>query len=98
MVSGKVHVEGACDEWEIDALSSDVELLCTVAPARKVQIASMHGTVRLALPQDIRGFVAQTNSKLACPIVNEFGPDRYGTCALPIRMDTLRGQLVITRL
>ena len=98
VVSGKVHVEGACDEWEIDAVSGDVELLCTVAPARKIQIASMHGTVRIALPQDIRGFVAQTNSKLGCPIINEFGPDRYGTCALPIRMDTLRGQLVITRL
>ena len=93
-----MHVEGACDEWEIDALSSDVELLCTVAPTKKVQIASMHGTVRLALPQDIRGFVAQTNSKLACPIINEFGPDRYGTCALPIRMETMRGKLMITRL
>jgi len=98
VVSGKTHLEGACDEWEIEAVSSDVELLCTVAPTKKVQIASMHGTVRLALPQDIRGFVAETNSALGCAIVNEFGSNRYGTCALPIRMDTMRGQLMITRL
>ena len=98
VVSGKVHVEGACDEWEIDAVSSDVELLCTVAPTKKIQIASMHGMVRLALPSDIRGFVAETNAALGCRIVNEFGPDRYGTCALPIRMETMRGQLMITRL
>lgn len=98
VVSGKTHLEGSCDEWEIEAVSSDVELLCTVAPTKKVQIASMHGTVRLALPQDIRGFVAETNSALGCAIVNEFGSNRYGTCALPIRMDTMRGQLMITRL
>ncbi len=98
VVSGKVHVEGACDEWEIDAVSSDVELLCTVAPTKKVQISSLYGTARLALPEDIRGFVAETNAALGCEIVNEFGPNRYGTCALPIRMDTLHGQLMITRL
>jgi len=97
-VSGRVHVEGACDEWEIDAVSSDVELLCTVVPTKKVQISSMHGTVRLALPPEIRGFAAEMSSKLGGTIVNEFGPDRYGTCALPIRMDTLHGRLTITRL
>lgn len=31
-------------------------------------------------------------------IVNEFGPNRYGTCALPIHMDTMSGRLTITRL
>lgn len=98
VVSGRVHVEGACDEWEIDAVHSDVELLCTVAPTGQVKISSMHGTVRLALPSDIRGFVAQTSAALGCPIVNEFGANRYGTCALPIRMETLQGQLMITRL
>ena len=98
VVSGKVHVEGACDEWEVDAVSSDVELLCTVAPTKKVQISSMYGTVRLALPDEIRGFVAETSGMFGCTITNEFGSNRYGTCALPIRMDTMRGQLMITRL
>lgn len=98
VVSGKVHVEGACDEWEVSAVSSDVELLCTVAPTKKVQISSMHGDVRLALPGDIRGFVAESSGALGCEIVNEFGPNRYGTCGLPIRMETMRGKLIITRL
>ena len=98
VVSGKVHVEGACDEWEISAVSGDVELLCTVAPTKKVEISAMHSTVRLALPGDIRGFAAQVSGPLGCEIVNEFGPNRYGTCALPIRMDTMRGRLMITRL
>ena len=98
VVSGKVHVEGACDDWEVDAVSSDVELLCTVAPTKKVKISSMYGTVRLALPEEIRGFAAETSGMFGCSITNEFGSNRYGTCALPIRMDTLRGQLMITRL
>ena len=98
VVSGRVHVEGACDEWEVSAVSSDVELLCTVAPTKKVQISSVHGDVRLALPGDICGFVAESSGALGCEIVNEFGPNRYGTCGLPIRMETMRGKLIITRL
>ncbi|MGN0776594.1 MAG: DUF4097 family beta strand repeat-containing protein [Candidatus Ventricola sp.] len=98
VVSGRVHVEGACDEWEVSAVSSDVELLCTVAPTKKVQISSVHGDARLALPGDIRGFVAESSGALGCEIVNEFGPNRYGTCGLPIRMETMRGKLIITRL
>ena len=98
VVSGRVHVEGACDEWEVNSVSSEVELLCTVAPTKKIEIGSMHGSVRLALPGDIRGFVAEVSGPLGCEIVNEFGPNRYGTCALPIRMETMRGKLMITRL
>ncbi|MBQ7053215.1 MAG: DUF4097 family beta strand repeat protein [Clostridia bacterium] len=98
VVSGRVHVEGACDEWEVNSVSSEVELLCTVVPAKKIEIGSMHGSVRLALPGDIRGFVAEVSGPLGCEIVNEFGPNRYGTCALPIRMETMRGKLMITRL
>ena len=98
VVSGRVHVEGACDEWEVSAVSSDVELLCTVAPTKRVQISTVHGDVRLALPGDIRGFVAESTGALGCEIVNEFGPNRYGTCGLPIRMETMRGKLIITRL
>ncbi len=98
VVSGRVHVEGACDEWEVSAVSSDVELLCTVAPTKRVQISSVHGDVRLALPGDIRGFVAESTGALGCEIVNEFGPNRYGTCGLPIRMETMRGKLIIMRL
>jgi len=98
VVSGSVHVEGACDEWEVEAVSSDVELLCTVAPTKKVQISSVHSTVRLALPSEIRGFVVEKGSAINCEVVNEFGPDRSGTCALPIRMETVSGRLMITRL
>ena len=98
VVSGKVHVEGACDEWEISSVSGETELLCTVAPTKKVQISSVHGDVRLALPGEIRGFVAEATGALGCEIINEFGPNRYGTCALPIRMETMHGKLLITRL
>ena len=98
VVSGSVHVEGACDEWEVEAVSSDVELLCTVAPTKKVQISSVHSTVRLALPSEIRGFVVEKGSAINCEIINEFGSNRYGTCALPIRMETVSGRLMITRL
>lgn len=97
VVSGKVHIEGACDEWEINSVSGDVEMLCTVAPTRKVQIATMSGSARVALPGEIRGFVAEM-SGLSGSIVNEFGPNRYGTCALPIHMETMSGKLMITRL
>ena len=97
-VSGKVHVEGACDEWEISSVSGEADLLCTVAPTKKVQISSVHGDVRLALPGEIRGFVAEATGALGCEIINEFGPNRYGTCALPIRMETMHGKLIITRL
>ena len=96
-VSGRMHVEGACEEWEASSVSGEVELLCTVAPTRKIQIGTMSGSARVALPEDIRGFVAEA-SGLSTSIVNEFGPNRYGTCALPIRMDTVSGKLMITRL
>ncbi len=98
VVSGKVHVEGACDEWEVSSVSGEVELLCTVAPTKKVQISSVHGDVRLALPSEIRGFAAEATGALGCEIINEFGPNRYGTCGLPIRMETMHGKLLITRL
>ncbi|MBQ4264774.1 MAG: DUF4097 family beta strand repeat protein [Clostridia bacterium] len=98
VVSGKVHVEGACDEWEVSSVSGEVELLCTVAPTKKVQISSVHGDVRLALPGEIRGFVAEATGALGCEIINEFGANRYGTCGLPIRMETMHGKLLITRL
>lgn len=98
VVSGRVHAEGACDEWEISSVSGEVEILCTVAPTKKVQISSVHGDVRLALPGTIRGFVAEATGALGCEIINEFGPNRYGTCSLPIRMETMHGKLLITRL
>ena len=97
VVSGKVHAEGASEEWEISSVSGDVEVLCTVAPTRKVQVNSMSANVHVALPGEIRGFVAEISS-MSGKIVNEFGPNRYGTCALPIHMDTMSGKLMITRL
>ena len=97
-VSGETHIEGACAQWEVDSVSGDVELLCTVVPTRKVDINTMSANVRLALPGEIRGFAAEMSAALGGSIVNEFGPNRYGTCALPIHMDTMSGKLMITRL
>ena len=98
VVSGKVHAQGACDEWEVSVVSGDVALRCTAVPAKKVKISSVHADVRLALPGEIRGFVAEATGALGCEIVNEFGPNRYGTCALPIRMESMRGKLIITKM
>ena len=97
VVSGSVHVEGACESFEVDSVSGDVDLLCTVAPTRKIDVNTMSADVRVALPGDVRGFLADI-SGVSGSIVNEFGPNRYGTCALPIHMDTVSGQLLITRL
>ena len=97
VVSGRIHAEGASEEWEINSVSGDVEVLCTVAPTRKMQFNSMSANVHVALPGDIRGFVADI-SGMSGKVVNEFGPNRYGTCALPIHMDTMSGRLMITRL
>ena len=96
-VSGDVHIEGACEEWCADSVSGDMELLCTVAPTKKIDLNTMSGNVRVALPADIRGFVADI-SGMSGHITNEFGPNRYGTCALPIHMDTMSGSLLIARL
>ena len=98
VVSGNVHAEGACDEWEVSVVSGDVQLRCTTTPAKKVKISSVHADVHLALPGEIRGFVAEATGALGCEIVNEFGPNRYGTCALPIRMESMRGKLIITKM
>ena len=97
VVSGRIHAEGASEEWEINSVSGDVEVLCTVAPTRKMQFNSMSANAHVALPGDIRGFVADISS-MSGKVVNEFGPNRYGTCALPIHMDTMSGKLMITRL
>lgn len=97
VVSGDAHVEGACDEWEIGSVSGDAELICTVVPARKIHISTMSGSAKLSLPGDIRGFAADISS-VSGRVNNEFGPNRYGTCALPIHMDTMSGNLIITRL
>ena len=42
--------------------------------------------------------LVEATGALGCEIVNEFGPNRYGTCALPIRMESMRGKLIITKL
>lgn len=96
-VSGRAHVEGACGEWKVDSVSGGVELLCTVVPTHKIDIDTVSATARVALPGEIRGFVAKLNT-MSGKIVNEFGPNHYGTCALPIQMDSMSGSLMITRL
>ena len=60
-------------------------------------IGTVSANAHVALPETIRGFVAEAAGPNAT-VVNEFGPNRYGTCALPIRLETLNGRLVIKRL
>lgn len=96
-VSGKVHIEGACDTWDVNSVSGNVELICTDVPARKIGIGTVSASATVALPGNIRGFVAKF-SGMSGKLINEFGPDRYGTCALPVQMDSMSGSLRITRL
>ena len=97
VVSGTVHIEGACDEWEVNSVSGEVEMICTMPPAKKITIGTVSASARVALPGEIRGFVAERSGANG-NIVNEFGANRYGTCALPIHMDSMSGSLIITRL
>ena len=96
-VSGKVHIEGACDTWDVDSVSGGVELMCTDVPGRKIDIDTVSASATVALPGNIRGFVAKF-SGMGGKLYNEFGPDRYGTCALPVHMDSMSGSLRITKL
>lgn len=97
VVSGKLHIEGACDEWDVNTVSGKAELICTVVPAGKIKADTISGNLMLALPSSIRGFVLEFDS-MGGKLINEFGPDRFGTCALPIRLNTLSGCMTVTRL
>ena len=97
VVSGKLHIEGACDDLDVNAVSGSAELICTVAPTRKINADTISGSVTIYLPGDIRGF-AVTFESMNGSLSNEFGPDRFGTCALPIHLNTISGGMVITRL
>lgn len=98
VVSGKAYVKGAYDEWKINAVSGKAELLCTAVPAKGVRISSVSSKVCLALPREIRGFDVEATDALGCKIVNDFGPNRYGDCSLPISVETVNGKLHITQL
>jgi len=97
VVSGKLHIEGACDSWDVDAVSGFAELICTVAPTGRIKTDTISGDVTLCLPGSIRGFAVEFES-MSGTLTNEFGADRYGTCALPIHMDTISGRMIIARL
>ena len=96
-VSGRIYAEGACDIWDVDSVSGSVELVCTAVPGKKIQVDTVSASASVALPGSIRGFVAEM-SGVSGKLVNEFGPDRYGTCALPIRMNSMSGSMKITKL
>ena len=96
-VSGRIHAEGACDAWEVDSVSGSVELVCTAAPGKKIRVNTVSASATVALPGSIRGFVAEV-SGVSGKLINEFGPDRYGTCALPIRMNSMSGSMKIVKL
>ena len=97
VVSGKLHIEGACDEWDVNAVSGRAELVCTVPPTRKISADSISGSVTLFLPGSIRGFAVEFES-MSGSLTNEFGADRFGTCALPIHLNTISGRMIISRL
>ena len=94
-VSGAIVASGACDEWSVNSATGPVELLCSVVPSGKIVVGTVSADARVALPESIRGFVAELSGTGA--IVNEFGPDRYGTCQLPVRLESISGKLIITR-
>lgn len=96
-VSGRIHAEGACDVWDVDSVSGSVELVCTAVPGRKISVDTVSASATVALPGSIRGFVAEV-SGVSGKLINEFGPDRYGTCALPIRMNSMSGSMKITKI
>lgn len=97
VVSGKLHIEGACDNWDVDAVSGSAELICTTVPTGKIKIDTISGGVKLYLPESIRGFAVDFDS-MGGSLRNEFGPDRFGTCTLPIKMDTISGKMLIAPL
>lgn len=97
VVSGKLHIEGAFDEADVDAVSGSAELICTSVPTGKIKIDTISGSAKLCLPGDIRGFDVEFDS-ISGSLRNEFGPKRYGTCSLPIHMDTISGKMTIERL
>ena len=96
-VSGKVHAEGACDEWKVETVSGEAEMICTVVPGGRIKADSVSGNMTLWLPSAIRGFAVEFDA-MNGKLTNEFGPNRFGTCALPIHLGTLSGNVVITRL
>ena len=95
-VSGKVHVEGRLEECSIDCVSGDAELVCLKAPAREIRISTLSGSACVRLPSDVRGFTVEAKG-LGTKIVNEFGPNRYGTCEFPITFESMSGRMTITR-
>ena len=97
VVSGSLHIEGACDDLDVDAVSGSIELVCTVVPSGKIKIDTISGGAKLYLPGSIRGFSVDFDS-MGGSLRNEFGPDRYGTCTLPIHIDTISGKMIIARL
>ncbi len=97
VVSGKLHIEGTCDNWDVDAVSGSVELICTAVPTGKIKIDTISGGAKLYLPESIRGFAVDFDS-MSGSLSNEFGPNRFGTCSLPIKMDTISGKMTIVRL
>ncbi len=97
VVSGKLHIEGACDNWDVDVVSGSAELICTTVPTGKIKIDTISGGAKLYLPESIRGFAVKFDS-MGGSLRNEFGPDRFGTCTLPIKMDTISGKMLIAPL
>ncbi len=95
-VSGKIVLSGEYDEIDVDNVSGTVSVNCERIPLGKVKIGTLSGAARLALPADIQGFSVES-SCLSGAVINQFGVDRYGTCALPIRFDSVSGKLTILK-
>ncbi len=96
-VSGNMEVDGVYNSIHLDTVSGDIQLLCTEVPTERIKITTLSGNAHLAVPEDIRGFKAEA-SGIHASIQNEFGPNRYGTCALPISFESMSGELNISKL
>ena len=97
VVSGRLHIEGACDTWDVNTVSGSAELICTTAPMDKISADTISGSAAIYLPATVRGF-AVTFDSMSGTLINEFGADRFGTCALPIHLNTISGSMRIARL
>lgn len=95
-VSGTIRCQCFADEYDAESVSGNITIACKGIPGGKIKMSTVSGSATLVLPSDIKGFRAET-SGIGGIASNDFGVDRYGTCALPIRFDSMSGKLTISR-
>ena len=95
-VSGAIRSQCFADKYDVESVSGNVVIDCKGIPGGMIKMSTVSGSAKLTLPKDIKGFKAET-SGIGGIASNDFGVERFGTCALPIRFDSMSGKLTITR-